>query len=305
MGASLSHAPAQSGYEQGYGRTQQNYSTFGARGHDGWRGADDPVGLQRFTRRGWVGLDGRLDGQSEAIACIVGEDAFDPNAVRHALRSGEPVLRPSFDRQGRTIILVYGPDARPEGETCAPVLLTSLLAFGDALHQSARRFGVGKFTARICTALVENGSLRRAATQCGVTHQTARSEIADAMQAMGVTSQCSLVRKMAADWLCDSLESERMIDLLRTTFRLSPRDARVASLRAMGHSRQETAERLGVSRWAVEDSSANVFLTLGVVKAPDLTRILVDLMLASAVADALCRPSIARADWLSQDRRAS
>ena len=146
-------------------------------------------------------------------------------------------------------------------------------------------FEIGNFAARICAALVENGSLQRAAIHCGITHQTARSEISDAMQAMGVSSQCGLVHRLAMDWLCESLESERAIDLLMTTFGLTWRDARVASLRATGLSRPVVADRLNLSRWSVEDSCANVFSALGVIKAPDLTRIVIDLIFASDVAE--------------------
>lgn len=252
-----------------------------------FEGADGPPYLTfRLTLR-----DGALVPETpgpetprpETPTCILPADSFQLKPARTAAATGRPVLSPSVDRLGRTIVLAYMP--QPVCGQPIEVRLVSMLTFGDALHDAARELGASKLAARVCRALVENGSLRRASRSLGIAHQTASSEIKDAMRLAGVNSQSGLVHRLADRWLTEPLWSDRAIDLLQSTFGLTPRDARAGALRALGYRRHEAAAEMGVSQWAMETSCSNVFATLGVSKAPELTRILVDLLLAADLAE--------------------
>lgn len=190
------------------------------------------------------------------------------------------LLEATVDGSGRTVILAHA-----SGRRSPQALLISLLNLGDALRQTARRLGLSNLAARICVGLIEQGSLRAAATACGVSYHTARSELRDAMQWTEVTSQSGLVRVLAGDWLSHPLDGERAVTLLMKTFGLRRRDAQVAALRAAGLSRPDAARRLGMSRWAMEDCSSRIYTSLGVSKAPELTRLVIDLLLASDLAE--------------------
>jgi len=221
----------------------------------------------------------------DAGAFPVEVDNLDIAACRTAVATQAPVLRPAADRLGRTVVVIHSPG--PAHELPCEARVVSLLHFGDLLRQAARGLGMSGLGARVCCALVEHGSLRLASRALGISHLTAASEIRDALRAADVHSQSALIHRLAGHWLGDSLRSDRAIALLRSAFNLTLRDARAAALRAAGYTRPEAASVLGVSRWSIEESSANVFAVLGVSKAPELTRLVADLMLSADLADAL------------------
>lgn len=247
-------------------------------------------------RLGFMSRCGAFTGEAGEDPLPVPLDNLEPAAARRAVQENRPVLRPGIDLEGRTVILTYAPSrqdptSQPDAMVCE-VLLVSMLYRGEDLWDAARRFGLSNLTSRICVALVEEGSLRRASSRCAISHETARSEIALAMQAANVHSQSGLVRRLAEEWLCESLTGNRTAELLAATFGLTRRAARVAALRAFGLGRPQIAQALGLSRWAVEECCARVFTVLGARKAPDLTRIVVDLMAAHEAAGAATRATV-------------
>lgn len=242
-----------------------------------------------YSRVAFVTSEGRLALESEGALPLVPVEGIEPDIMRRAISRKEAILRPSLDRHGRTIILAYVP-ARPAGaeatEARAPaVFLASLMHMGEAVHQTARsQFGMTKLSARVCAALIETGTLRRASKACGVTYLTAQSEMADIMQAAEVGNQSALICRLAQEWRPGPLDSEEATLLLANTFGLIPRDARIAGLIAMGLAREEAGDRLGVSKWAIKSSCTRIFSILGVAKAPELTRVVIDLLLAAELA---------------------
>jgi len=243
--------------------------------------------LPPHRRRRLLVRHGEAALEDEDLAALVPNEHLDIEAARTAAVTRGPVLRPATDRCGRTVILVYLPDSRPAPEcmqTCE-VVLVSMLQFGDDLRRTARALGMGNLAARVSQALVETGSLRRASRSLEISHLTAASEMRDALHAAGVHSQAGLIARLSGTWLSEPLYSERTIGLIMETFRLRRRDATVAALRASGLTRPEAAAELGISQWAMAESSANVFRTLGVTKAPELSRIVADLMLAADLAE--------------------
>lgn len=262
---------------------------------------DAPAGLYRFRaprrtpqpalRLGAMGSGG---GVSLEGAEPISLENFDTATARRSLLRQAPVLQPAVDTHGRTVILVYVPGA-PGAGMAGEVYLVSLLCLADEIRHSARLFGMSNLTARLCVALVESGALRPAAVRCGIAYQTARSEIADAILATGANSQGGLIHELARAWLPSPIDGERATQLVMETFGLNRRNAQVACLRAAGLNRPEAAERLGISRWAMEDCSSAVFAALKVTKSPELSRVVVDLMLAAHFAQSL--------DTASDERR--
>lgn len=243
-------------------------------------------------RVAFVTSEGRLALESEGAAPLVPAESIEPDIMRRAISRKAAILRPTLDSHGRTLILSYVP-ARPAGaeaaEARAPaVFLASLTHMGEAVRQTARAsFGMTKLSARVCAALIETGTLRRASKACGVTYLTAQSEMADIMQAAEVNNQSALICKLAETWQPVSLGGDEAALLLTSTFGLSPRDARIAGLIAAGLAREEAGERLGVSKWAIKSSCTRIFSVLGVAKAPELTRVVTDLLLAADLAASL------------------
>lgn len=246
---------------------------------------------------GFLTRDGRLVPENMRMDPQIPIESLDEAASSLAIRSEEAVIRPGVDDRSRTILLTYvpGPPPRaghPDARVSA-VFLISLLHMGEALRRRARELGMSNLGARICVSLVENGSLRKASEACGISYQTARSEISEAMQVTGAKNQCALIHCLADDWLPYPFDGKRAIELLMSTFDLTLREAQMAALLAQGHRRPEVARKLGVSQWSVKSGCAHVFAALGVAKAPEITRVVIDLILAADVADRHQRATMA------------
>jgi pimeloyl-ACP methyl ester carboxylesterase/DNA-binding CsgD family transcriptional regulator len=204
------------------------------------------------------------------------------------------------DDNGRPLLLIYAPfktavhwpikvDIAGVGRGSAGAVAVgalSLAHLSDDLVHTARAFGLNNLEAKIAVALVEQGSMKQAANQCGITYNTARKAAADAMRKMAVSSQTQLVRKLTELVTSVAPPREAAERLLVDTFGFTLRQARLALLLAEGHSRQQVARIAGLSSAVAKDNFSAIFETLGISKAPQLPRIVMEVFMLALLGDA-------------------
>ncbi len=154
------------------------------------------------------------------------------------------------------------------------------------LATAARLFG---FTARevsMAEALVRGGDVREAARLEGIAYETGRDAIKSAMAKAGCHRQGEFVA------LCLQIESgEQPGDLaiepvLRDIFGLSERQARIADTIARGLTREECAQRLGLSVNIVKTELKAIFAQCELQSVVQLTTLVGHIQAVAALAEA-------------------
>lgn len=230
----------------------------------------------------------------------VGQDAIDfdlCDTIRSGgIRSGgDAEVVQTIDRDDRPILLIYAPAAaavhwptpfkvRALGAGSSDLVAVGALSIAhlsDDIIHAAKALGMTNLEARVSAALVAQGSMRRAAEHCGVTYNTARKTAAEAMHKTGLANQTQLVRKLSELATAVAPPREVAERLLINTFGFSAREARLALLLAEGHNRQQTARIAGLSDAVAKDSFSSIFQILGISKAPEIPRIIMDVFMAA------------------------
>ena len=111
-------------------------------------------------------------------------------------------------------------------------------------------FGAWGFSAaegRIAAALIRTGDLRRAADDIGIAYETAREGVATGMAKTGARRQPEFVRHLTLLAFGDLPSDEAAWRTFADAYGLSPRQARLAQLVAMGATRAAAAAALNTS----------------------------------------------------------
>ncbi|NML07500.1 alpha/beta fold hydrolase [Sphingomonas sp. G-3-2-10] len=227
-------------------------------------------------------------------------DDDDPiGSVIRRVDDGEPYLSVlAQDGNGRPVALAAGGSravARwPLGEA-----VRAALADGRASHavvgfrpdsggweRIARVHGWTLSETRLVAALAREGDLPAAARSLGIAHETARKQVASAMEKCGARRQTDLVRE-AFRLAAGDLRAPANVDrLFADLFDLTERQARAARGIAHGGTRPAVAKAMGVSEHAVKADLKIVYVACGVEAAVDLARIVAEVEALAGLATA-------------------
>lgn len=207
------------------------------------------------------------------------------------------------DTEERPLLLTYAiaktaekwPFSIPEDEISMPgrvvISAVSLGHLSDELDHAARALGLTNLEARICTALFTHGSTKQAAVHAGVTYNTARKALAQAMAKMNISRKTALVRKLAELATASAPSREDVGRILIDIFGLNDREASLTLLLCEGHTRASAAKILGISNAVAKDHFAHIFERLGVNSATDIPRLIMEAF-ASAMLARPAAPSV-------------
>ncbi|HEX4846915.1 MAG TPA: LuxR C-terminal-related transcriptional regulator, partial [Novosphingobium sp.] len=152
----------------------------------------------------------------------------------------------------------------------AALRLAALDPRQDRFNRARSMFRLTPSEERLVCRLAQAGTLRAAAEIEGVTYETARSALKQALAKSGHPRQPALV---GAALKLGALDEPLELDSegpLREIFGLSPRQASIARLFALGQSREELARQLGHSVETVKAELKVIYTALGVGNATAL-----------------------------------
>ncbi len=140
----------------------------------------------------------------------------------------------------------------------------------EPINDAAAAFGLNPSQRRVVAAVIKTGSLRRAATELGISYATAREAMSAVTRRMRVTNLPAAVRAVVAaafGILPGDVDSPvQLVD----TLCLSERQAQVALLISSGSSREASAKALGTSVAVIKKELQILFASLGVQTATEL-----------------------------------
>jgi pimeloyl-ACP methyl ester carboxylesterase/DNA-binding CsgD family transcriptional regulator len=166
---------------------------------------------------------------------------------------------------------------------------------GTGWTRASRALGLTPAQSRLVAALVLKGDLRAAARAVGVSYETARTTIGDAIQRSGAKRQTELVRIVLRLAGGDLREPDTVTRVFADLFGLTLRQAQLARIIASGASRAEAARLLGVSQHTVKTDLKHVHVACGATSALDLTRLSAEVDALAGLATA-CDIRLARAE---------
>jgi pimeloyl-ACP methyl ester carboxylesterase/DNA-binding CsgD family transcriptional regulator len=236
-----------------------------------------------------IGANGARIWSDARFEAWVRRDAVDPAMVTATRSGGASRSGATTDANDRPVVLVYMParDAEGllEGRRTEPgqvvVAAVSLGHDADILLDAARAHGMTEREARIAAALVQHGTLPRAAGACAMSYASARDAIAAGLRKAGAARQSELVSMLAQHAGYLPADRDGIARALRDIFGLSARDADLALLLSEGHTRSEAAAALGLSDSVAKDAFERVFIALGVSSAPQVSRVAAEAFAAS------------------------
>ncbi len=217
----------------------------------------------------------------------------DSALVAKVLRTGRtcvsPVAIEADDGGVDPIIFAYGSAAQAASWILPPeiadratsmsghvvVLATITSSRATPLKAACDTFGLSGLQTRVAMAAIRTGAIKSAAAQLGISYDTARETLSDAMRRIGVDRLPALVASLAS-LAFGVLPGHRSGDLLEDIWGLSPRQAALASLIAEGLSRDAAAQRLGISRATAKKELDRIYDSLGVSTAAALARAVIE-----------------------------
>lgn len=230
------------------------------------------------------------------------EQAFTP-AEREELHAGqlaaggEPLVRFLHPDEGSPVLVLVLPlrqfahwpmvarwqAARggARGVSHAAIRLAALDPRQDRFNRARSIFRLTAAEERLLCRLAQAGTLRAAAAREGVTYETARSVLKEALGKSGHPRQPALVGAALRLGALDEVLELEAEGALRTVFRLTRRQGAVACLFARGCTRDEVAGQLGLSLETVKAELKVVYLALGVGNATALAAIAAQIGLAA------------------------
>jgi len=218
---------------------------------------------------------------------------IDTEIVSQVLRTGRghvaPVAVEAPDGQSDPAIFAYSTATeaaswvlpreireRPElggGHVVVLATITSLRA--TPLKAACESFGLTGLQTRVAMATMRCGTIKQAAAQLGISYDTARESLSEAMRRAGVDRLPALVASLAS--LAFGVLPQRSgVPLLEDIWGLSSRQAALAGLIAEGLPREVAARRLGMSAAAAKKELDRIYAGLGVSSAAALARTVVE-----------------------------
>jgi DNA-binding CsgD family transcriptional regulator/pimeloyl-ACP methyl ester carboxylesterase len=151
----------------------------------------------------------------------------------------------------------------------------------DRFNRARSIFRLTPAEERLLCRLAQTGALRDAAAREGVTYETARTMLKDLLAKTGHPRQPALV---GAALKLGALDEPLDLDSdagMRQVFGLSARQSAIARLFALGQTRDEVAELLGLGVESVKAELKVIYLTLGVGNATALAAVAAQIGLAA------------------------
>jgi len=240
-----------------------------------------------------VDVSGRVVAASPVFVAEKAERYIDATVVSQVLRTGQtcvaPVAIESSDGGLDPVIFAYGaavqaaswilpPEIRDRvelasGHVVVLATITSLRA--TPLKAACETFGLTGLQTRVAMATIRCGTIKQAAAQLGISYDTARETLSEAMRRVGVDRLPALVANLAS-LAFGVLPGGYAADLLEDIWGLSRRQAALAGLIAEGLSRDAAAQRLGVSRATAKKELDRIYDCLGVSSAAALARAVIE-----------------------------
>lgn len=236
---------------------------------------------------------GAILAATEAFAAAADGRWIDPEAAELALRQGRPLIRAAPFGEGagddRPVMFVYAPAATaalwplPQGfreaaaqtpKAVVMVTVSSALA-GASLDEACRAFGLSGLQSRVALATIRRGGVTRAAGELGLSYDTAREALAEAMKRVGVARLPAFVHRLTS-FAFGLLPETSAAEALADQWGLTERQAAIAILIADGLSRAMAATALGLSEAVVKKELDQAYLVLGASSAADLARLLAE-----------------------------
>lgn len=190
------------------------------------------------------------------------------------------------DVQGRPVAVAVALSERallwPLGAPVREALLSGAADFGVLAVRPAesidwptlfRAWAFSGSETRLAGALMRRGDLRAAASDAGVSYETARETIAAAMAKTGARRQPEFVRQLAQLAFGDLPTNETTCLTLADTYGLSARQARLALLVAFGATRGTAAAALGISDHSAKADLKTVYKHCGADSGVALGRV--------------------------------
>lgn len=240
-----------------------------------------------------VDASGEVVAASAVFAAEGAATHIDAAIVSQVLRTGRghvaPVAVSASGGQFDPAIFAYGTTAeaaswvlprdireRPEfvgGHVVVLATITSLRA--TPLKAACESFGLTGLQTRVAMATIRCGTIKQAAAQLGISYDTARESLSEAMRRAGVDRLPALVAGLAS-LAFGVLPQSPGVPLLEDIWGLSSRQAALAGLIAEGLPREVAARRLGMSAAAAKKELDRIYAGLGVSSAAALARTVVE-----------------------------
>ena len=240
--------------------------------------------------RAWL-----IDGEDVATRIDIRVDGGAQLSLLLQSRTGRPVAVTSA---GKAAARSWPLSREVRTELDAGRATHAVLAFcpdGLGWARASRALGLTPAQSRLVTALVLKGDLRSAARVVGISYETARTTIGDAIQRVGAKRQTELVRLVLRLAGGDLREPDTVTRVFADLFGLTLRQAQLARIIASGATRAEAARLLGLSQHAVKTDLKHVHVTCGATSALDLTRLSAEVDALTGLATA-CDIRLARAE---------
>lgn len=240
-----------------------------------------------------VDVSGQVVVASPVFVAEKAERHIDAAIVSQVLRTGQTcvaaVAIESGDGGLDPVIFAYGaglqaaswilpPEIRDRAELAGGhvvVLATITSLRATPLRAACETFGLTGLQTRVAMATIRCGTIKQAAAQLGISYDTARETLSEAMRRVGVDRLPALVASLAS-LAFGVLPEGYAAGLLEDIWGLSPRQAALAALIAEGLSRDAAAQRLGISRATAKKELDRIYGCLGVSSAAALARAVIE-----------------------------
>lgn len=277
-------------------------------------GQDEPAAP--WLREGAAPVFGQLDASPLPVVDVrsVAAAVYDPEgerlaATRAFLRSGVPPLidraliapyaagaEPGFHRfadpggDGATSLLALAPasragswripselhEAAQSRRNTVVALTTRLAPRAEPLRDACLAYGLTGLQSRVALEVIRVGDIKGAAASLGLSYQTARQALADAMRRVGAPRLPGLVTRLTTLAFGVFPGRAGSGDVLADVWGLTERQIAVAGMFAEGASRDQVAQVLGLSLPLVKKELDVIYSVLEVGSSAALARKMIE-----------------------------
>lgn len=219
------------------------------------------------------------------------DDLVDRELLADIAAGAEPVWRTILRAGGAaTSLIAYAPGARTATWRLPPdlheaaqvsrrpvvVLTTALDATAPPLRDACLAYGLTGLQTRVALETIRTGAIKTAAANLGLSYQTAREALAEAMKRVGAPRLPGLVSRLTTLAFGVFPGRASTADVLADVWGLTERQIAIAGMFAEGASREQVAGVMGVSLALVKKELDAAYSLLQVGSSAQLARKLVE-----------------------------
>lgn len=259
--------------------------------------------LMRTGRLGGAVLDrrGAVLHASERFLEINGPALLDADIIQEVMsqrhgRTSFPVSAPEIGR----VAIAYGPpdlarnwalpaslrEAIDLPGAAVVVLSVATMSMDAAVEDACRAFGLTDLQTRVAMGLVRTGDARGASRVAGVSYETARKTLAEAMRRVGAARLSGLIERLVRLSFGVWPVGRGGEAVLTQVWGLTPRQAMLALRVSEGLTRAEAARATGISEAVAKKDLDVIFTTLGVGTAAAMARAVTEARALALLTDA-------------------